>query len=209
MNNFQTTPPGMWRYRVPETGRWIKEFYAYNDLEAEIVKHYKANSLTAPADLRQRIVEQMCEQLPPGWCKDGSGLIGFVRGLLHEFQRVLQGTSTLVDWWIKGGKQRVSDAEVIRRTEICGKCIFNQPPVGCTACNIAALNKVVESAMGIDRLPSDSQLESCQVCGCTLRPKTRMPLDILLRHITEKQLAQFPPAHDNWPGCWLRETPPA
>lgn len=206
INNWSVTPPGLWRYRVPETGHWVRDFYAYNDLEDALRQYYKANALSMPSDVRNRVQEQMCEQLPPGWCKvEGAGVIGYVRGLLHEFQRVLQGTTTLADWWINGGKQRVSNEEVVRRSAICQKCIFNQPPVGCSACNIAALNRAVESTLGGDRLPTDAQLESCSICGCNLRVKTRIPLDILQRHINDQQRQQFPPQHNGFSGCWLRE----
>src|SRR2546429_180728 len=106
LNNPTMTPPGLFRYRVPETGQMIKEFYAYNDLEDAVVKHYRANKLAVPSDLRQLIIDQLCAQLPQGWCKDGTkGFVGFVRGLVAEFQRILMGTTTLADWLISSGGQ--------------------------------------------------------------------------------------------------------
>lgn len=209
LNNPNMTVPGLFRYRVPETGFFLKEFYAWNDLEDAVVKHYRANKLPVPSDLRQLILDQLCATLPQGWCRDGNqGFVGFVRGLLHEFQRVLMGTTTLADWLIKAGGQRVDDAEVNRRGQICQRCVFNQPPIGCSSCNLAALNKVVERAIGGHSLPIDAQLEACAVCGCSLKVKARLPMEVLNRHITDEQRRQFPPAHNGFVGCWLREQEP-
>src|SRR5437773_168592 len=163
LNNPNMTPPGLFRYRVPETGQWIRDIYAWNDLEDAIVKHYKANHLAVPSDLRQLILDQLCAQLPQGWCRDGTkGFVGFVRGLMHEFQRVLMGTTAIADWILTEGGKRVDDAEAMRRGEVCKRCVFNQPPIGCSTCSIAALNKIVEKFLAGQSLPIDSQLESCQ-----------------------------------------------
>ena len=207
-NNPNVTPPGLYRYRIPElTGpaAMVTDFYAYNDLENEVVARYKRNGKAVPGDLRQQITDQLCIQLPPGWCRDGAGLFGWARQLLHEFQRILSGTIVLADWWVSTGKKRVPTEEIIRRSAICQGCAFNQPPTGCSGCSMGALNKIVEAAVGNDRLPSDAGLEACAVCGCNLRVKTRIGLDVLQRHLTDEQKMQFPPAHNGWAGCWLRE----
>lgn len=210
-NNPNVTPPGLYRYRIPElTGpaAMVTDFYAYNDLENEVVARYKRNGKPVPSDLRQQITDQLCQQLPPGWCRDGTGLFGWAKQLLHEFQRILQGTITLADFWIREGKKRVSTEEIIRRSAICQGCAFNQPPTGCATCSMGALNRIVEAAVGGDRLPSDAGLEACAVCGCSLKVKSRLPLDVLQRHLTNEQKLQFPPAHGTFPGCWLREQEP-
>ncbi len=207
-NNVNTTPPGLYRYRIPElTGpaAMVTDFWAYNDLEAEVAARYRRNGLAVPGDLRQQITDQLCKQLPKGYCRDGTGLFGYFGQLLHAFQRILQGTITVADWWLAAGKQRVSTEEIQRRSAICQQCSFNQPPTGCATCSMAALNRIVESTLGNDRLPTDAGLEACVVCGCNLRVKVRIGKEVLLRHIPEAQQMQFPPAHGTFAGCWLRE----
>ncbi len=207
-NNPNVTPPGLYRYRIPElTGpaAMVTDFWAYNDLEAEVAARYRRNGLAVPGDLRQQITDQLCAQLPKGYCRDGTGLFGWAGQLLASFQRILSGTITLADFWIASGRKRVSTEEIERRSTICQGCAFNQPPTGCTGCNLAALNRIIEATVGGDRLPSDAGLESCQICGCGLRPKVRIPLDVLQRHLTDEQKRQFPPGNGQWPGCWLRE----
>ena len=202
-------PPGLFRYRVPETGYFSKDWYSWNDLEDDVVRNYRVNHLPVPTDLRQLMTDYLCKQLPEGWCRDGNrGFVGFVRGLLHEFQRILQGTITLSDWMLSEGAKRVDDSEAMRRASICQKCPFNQPPIGCSSCSIAALNKIVEKFLGGQSMPLDSQLESCMICGCHLRVKVRVPMDVLKRHIKPEQMLQFPPAHESFVGCWLREQEP-
>lgn len=208
LNNPNMTPPGLFRYRVPETGHIIKDYYSWNDIEEAVVKHYRANHLPVPGDLRQLIIDQLCQTLPNGWCRDSdrAGFIGFARGLMHEFQRIVQGTITLADWVVADGAERVDDAEVTRRGEICKRCVFNQPPIGCSSCSMATLNKIVEKFVGGQPLPIDNQLESCMICGCNLRVKARLSIDVLKRHIKPEQMLQFPPPHESFQGCWLRET---
>lgn len=207
-NNPNVTPPGLYRYRIPElTGEaaMVKDHYAYNDLEAEVIARYKRNGMSAPGDLRQRITDQLCQQLPIGWCRDGTGLFGWARQLLHEFQRILSGTITLADAWISSGKKRPSTEEIERRSAICQSCAFNQPPTGCASCSMGALTRVIDAALGNDRLPTDAGLEACAVCGCSLRLKVKISMDVLQRHLTDEQKMQFPPAHGVFKGCWLRE----
>lgn len=205
VRNYTETPPGLWRYRVPETGIWVKDFYAYNDLEAEVLRHYKANGKGAPSGLRQSIIDQMCQQLPEGWCHDGNRWLAIGQRFAAEFQRVLTGTTTLVDWWINAGRQRVSQEEADRRAEICSTCIFNQLPQGCTACNGKALRDLANQIVGGSATAFDSTLQACQICGCELRAKVWLPLDVLQRHIPAAQLAQFPPPNGAYKGCWLRD----
>lgn len=211
LTNPNQTPPGGFRYKVPDTGQWVpanyprEMIYSWNDLEEAVRGHYRANHIDPPANLRHAILDQLCQILPQGQCRDGNRIIGFFQGIVAEFQRIVQGTITLVDWWISSGRQRVSNEEIERRSVICGKCIFNAPPVGCSSCNIGILNKVVESAIGGDRVPTDDLLQSCTICGCHLRVKSRLPKEVLRRNIPEKQLAQLPPAHDGFPGCWVRD----
>lgn len=204
--NFTETPPGLYWYRVPDTGQRIPPtdgFYAFNDLEEAVAKHYRANAKVVPSDLRQQLIDQMCQHLPDGWCRDGNRILSLGVSLQNEFNRILQGTTTLVSWWLTG-RQKVEPAEAERRASICSKCVFNQPIVGCSACNSNALQGLVNQVVGSHPTTVDATLNACQICGCSLRAKVWLPLDLLVKHMPEAQRAQFPPAHNSFPGCWLR-----
>lgn len=204
INNWNTTPPGMWRFKVAQTGHWLRDFYAYNDLEDAARAYYKANALPFPSDFRQQLVDQMCDTLPPGWCKNGGRLADVGAAFSHEFQRVLQGTATLVNWFL-AGREKVPSVEAERRAIICATCIFNRAPQGCTACNVGAVTKLVQQVVGGVPTSQDAKLLACQICGCDLKAKVWLPLAVLQRHIPAKQQEQFPPAYRGFAGCWLRE----
>lgn len=208
INNWNMTPPGLWRYRIPEiadaTVAWVKGFYAYNDLEAEIHRRYKANGIGVPADLRQLIVEQLCQTLPEGWCNDGSLLSKIGTAISREFNRVVQGTTTLLDWWVSSGRRKVPLEEANRRAAICATCVFNAEPAGCTNCNKGVLPNLAKAIVGGEPTAYENSLQSCFVCGCALSAKVHLPLDVLKAHIKPAQLAQFPPPHPGFAGCWLR-----
>lgn len=205
--NFTDVPPGMYWF-LTETGQRVppseQGYYGFNDLEEAVARHYRANAKVVPNDLRQRIIDQMCQHLPDGWCRDGNRLISYGVNFQNEFNRVLQGTTTLVDWFLHG-RQRVEQSEANTRAATCATCIFNQPVVGCTSCNLKTVQALVSQVAGGRTTPHDAALHACQICGCDLKAKVHLPLEVLQRHIPEKQASQYPPAHDAFPGCWLRK----
>ena len=208
LKNPNECPPGQFRYRIPELQgevAWVKGYWNYNDLEKEVLRRYKANSITAPSDLRNQIMTQLCEQLPPDRCTDTDRIRSWGRDLARAFDRVMQGTSTLLDWLVRGNREQVPDEEASRRAAICATCIFNADPEGCSQCNMKALRSLADAIVGGNRQPWDAQLKSCGICGCTLSAKVRLPLDVLRRHLKPEQLTQLPPAYPGFAGCWLRE----
>lgn len=201
---FSEAPPIL-RYRVPETGELVPargmEVPNYNDLEDVVRAYYRANKLSVPPNLPLLIQDQLCRVIPSRFCadehgnvlRDGSTVFGF------NFDIVKQGTATLVDWFVRGAATRVSSTETVRRSEICRTCSFNQPVPGCTSCNSTALHALVNKIVGGETLTSDAALHGCSICGCSLKAKTRLPLDVLRRHTSEEQLNKFP-AH-----CWMKD----
>lgn len=211
--NPTMTPPGLYRYRIegitnPEVAL-VKGYYGYNDLEAEVIKRLKSNHLPVPPDLRQKIIDQLCASLPAGWCSDGSMLSRLGANISHEFARVLQGTATLVDWWVSDGRARVPLDEADRRASICAGCEFNAPPAGCTNCNKGAIANITQKIVGGQPTKHDAALQACSVCGCDLKAKVHLKLETLQRHMSKAQLAQLPPARNGKQACWLRIEEPA
>lgn len=207
------TPPGLWRFRIegikdPEVAM-VKGYYGYNDLEAEVIRRLKANHLPIPTDLRQRIVDQLCATLPDGWCSDGSVLGRLGTAMSHEFSRILQGTTTLVDWFVSDNRAKVPIEEANRRASICVGCVFNAPVAGCANCQKNSLNNVAQKIVGGQPTAYDNSLAACVICSCDLRAKVHLPLATLQRNMTAGQLAQLPPAHNGQPACWLRPEEPA
>lgn len=200
---FSEAPPYL-RYIVPETGQVVPQAHAsvhnYHDLRDAVISYYKANRLPVPGDLDVKIQDHVCQQIPARFCKDEHGAHRGGGGVFggFDFSAVLQGTRTLANWFMAGMK-RVDEAEVTRRTAICTICAFNRQPEGCTSCNMPALMDLVNTVVGGKDLSGDSNLRGCQICSCSLRAKTRIPLEVLRRHTGAEQLARFP-NH-----CWMKD----
>lgn len=205
ITNFRETPPGGYKYLVPELSRWVPDpavhgsssFFTFEDLEAAVRAIYKANSIPPPADLTAQMMDQICHSIPGHFCEDEYGRRR--RGSSWQFnvQAVVQGTLTL-GRWLGQGLPTVDQAEIIRRSSICASCPFNQQPEGCTSCNAASLLNALGPFVTGSPLPSDGALKSCRICSCALRLKVRLPLDTLLKHIPAEQLSELPS------NCWLK-----
>lgn len=215
IRNMHVTPPNGWRYKVPETGTWIPDnsgdmVLSYENLVAKITKHYAANGMGMPVDIRQRIMAQMCPTLPPGYCYDGQKRLSVTASLRQSWSQIVEGTQVLADWWATS-REYVEQTEADARAKICLACPYNGPPHGCPSCGgkLGTLRELILKIRGDRKTVLDDKLRSCYVCGCELRAKVWLPLDLLRRHITPEQLKQFPRenAFPNFAGCWLVKEP--
>lgn len=201
MPNLETGVPGSWRFLVKETKQWFRNYVALGDLERDLAKHYKANQLPVPADLRQQIIDQICPDLPAGWCEyAGRPLPENALNRHLTFADVLAGTRT-IGTWLVGGCPRVEPQEASRRAFICARCQYNVQPSGCPSCN-SPLHSVVNTIVGGAKTPEDANLRACKICGCSLKAKVWFPIDILRKYMSEGQQSLFP----QW--CWLARTSP-
>lgn len=195
------TPPGGHRFFCEPTKRWIPvdaPAHNYHDLRDAVVSHYKANNLQPPPDLDRVIQDQECSRLPAGWCKDEYGNFNFDGTDCSSLQALVQGTATLAEWKLKGSVI-VEDTEVMRRSQICAKCPFNGVVANCSVCGMKAVKDIVDKIVGGNALATDTSLQHCTICCCSLQAKVRIPLDILRHHTPEKQMARLP---DH---CWIKE----
>lgn len=212
--NLSTTPPGMFKYKVPETGVWIptgigaEGFFGFNDLLDAVKAHYKANGALAPGDLPQRMIDQMCQRLPPGYCRnDDRRVLSIAGDLIQSLMMIKQGTETILDWQLRHGGEVVAQAVADQRASVCAQCPLNGPPVGCPTCGgaLPLLRQMVDKFTGQRKTGLDEKLHACYVCGCELRVKVWLPLPLLLRHLSPSHLARFPKPQTwlGFPGCWL------
>lgn len=189
------TPPGGWRYKVPETGQDFSE-PSLDSLIQKLLHHYKANGYTPPADLPILIEDFVCNRIPD-YCTGNEPIKPrFIAGMAHTFHMVVQGTRTLISW-AGQGFQKVSIERSEVRAEICVSCPNNQEPEGCTACNINGLRDLTDKIAGKQTTKYDGALKACKVCSCQLKAKTRLPIEALWPHMSGEQKAALPER------CWL------
>jgi hypothetical protein len=203
LTNRIQSPPGGWRYRVEALAEraphlvWVGPMTTFNDLRTEVHKRCSANGLTPPSD--SSLEDQLCQMLPTGYCVDVDGMptrkAGSFAVMASTFK---QGTKTLYSWW-KGGMQRVSNDEIVRRSYICNECPENRSIEQCSACAMKGVRALINEIVANTALPTDQLLKACAVCQCSLPAKVRMPLETLLPHIPKDQFARLPSK------CWLRD----
>ena len=194
--NQTQAPPGGWRFHVVETGRTIKGVNR-GQLIQELEKHYTANSLAIPNDIPGMIEAFICQE-QPGYCigDAGPGTPSRWASFKKTIAQVTSGTRTLSSWVVKG-RPLVSQEEADRRAEICSTCQFNVSPSGCTGCSMGTLREVINSLVGNKITKDDAKLQSCSICGCALKAKVWVPLDIIQRFLP-KAMKEELPGH-----CWV------
>lgn len=202
--NRSQAPPGSWRYRIEALAEraphlvWVSATTFY-DLVNEVNKRCAANGITPPDPLD--IENQICQSLPSGYCTDSNGVPTAKSGTFAVMVAAFkQGTKSLITWW-GNGKRRVNENEIVRRSYICNQCPENRPIEGCTACAMKGVHALVNQIVADTTLPTDSLLQACAVCQCSLKAKVRFHLDDLRPHIPKSQLARLPEK------CWILEEP--
>lgn len=199
-------PPGGFSYVVPETGITIGKppMTCLDDLCKAVLAHYVANRLTPPSNLAALVEDNVCRRLGPSWCESTHGVPWTKNAGLpaFSFAQVKQATHTLLSWFREGFAE-VPVAQMESRATTCLSCPMHAMPDGCSACNMADIFSLVVTG---HRLPTDTSLKACRVCGCSLRVKTKLPLATILKHTPALQLAAFPQ------NCWIvrerAEAPP-
>lgn len=199
LNNDSVTPPGGWQFRVPQTGKTFSGA-TYDALRVELGKHVRAHSLPMPS--RDEIEDYICRQLGSAakeYCTDDQTNMPVHNpdSCYLTFKQVLTGTRVLAAWVIQG-RQRVDGVEAENRARICANCDQNRVIHGCKGCSMPALREAINSVVAGGRTTVDEQLNACCQCGCSLKAKVWLPLDLIHAHQSEDVNARLP-AH-----CWMK-----
>lgn len=191
----RSTPPGgIYFYQVPET-RTVLEHPVLDVLMINLRAHYTNNKIDIPADLRARVEDWMCRQMPPGVC-EGTPEPGvrvrrvLTKDMVRDFSRLLFERALSL---VGRGRFYVEQAEAERRAAICVACP-RQDPSFCVTCDqletfaakfLASPEKQVTTF--------DSRLSVCTECGCLLRTKVWVHKDAM-RRLTQRE-------YPKW--CWM------
>lgn len=194
LNRKDEIPPGGYRYLVPETRTWITGVN-FDEWLKNIKKHYAANNFVPPQNLLEKIEDELCKIIPPGWCNHNPP----ARGVRLTMSGVIAGTKTLLSF-VASGRKKVAQEEADKRAETCSRCIYNQKPDGCHSCSISALHEVVNAVVGVEKTKYSELLNGCALCSCSLKAKVWLDLELLQSHTSEDINNQLP----EW--CWLKKT---
>lgn len=196
-----SVPPGCYRFTVPETGYRIANEHTITGLYLRIQQHYKDNNIPLPEDWKERVEDQMCKQLPEGWCTYVDGQPSNPENLITA-ENIVKGITSLYNMAIetlKGEDVFVSQEEADQRAAICARCYQNKPSNFCMGCG--AMRKVTElvaKVKGSRKTNIDNRLQNCGICGCRNEAIVHVKRNILLSGEKSATTESRP----NW--CWLK-----
>ena len=204
LKRFDSVVPGRgsFRFTVPETGYRIENEHTMNGLLARVEQHYEDNNIHLPKDWKESVENQLCLQLPEGWCEytDGTPARGSVPILSAE--NLIKGVTslaTMVASAVKGDDVFVSQEEANRRAEICARCYQNINAGFCTSCGaMQQLTNLVAKVRGSRKTPSDKNLQNCGICGCRNEAIVHVNRKVLL----SGEKSETTQARPDW--CWVK-----
>lgn len=195
-----TVPPGGVSFWQAETRTRLTAPSVWYCAEL-VIKHRVANGLPTSPDretVMLEIEDQLCKTMPPNVCRDPQGVVK-VSGKDSTLATIIRGAETLGDFFFRRGRPRVTIEQATERARVCGNCFANKKPEGCTPCNSAFIQDLIVKMVGGEAsTPHDNHLHACAYCGCLLRAKVHVKLDVLLDHTPPEQLAEMPDF------CWLK-----
>jgi hypothetical protein len=192
-----TVPPDGYRFFQAETRTTVRA-PDYDNLFVEVAKHRKVNNIPIGALWQAEVEDQLCQQLPAGFCKEQHPALD-QRNVFTRvgWDDVLRGTQSVVSWAVHGGRY-VDQALANSRAAICARCYYNVQIGGlCGACT--ALQNLVAKTTSGRHTSSDPYLKACAVCKCANAVQVHMPIEDLAKGVPEAMMGQFPAF------CWKKQ----
>lgn len=201
LNEFQrpdSVPPGgVFFYELEVAGSSPVRFESHKtvqDLVWQITSYCELNKIEPPPHLKAVVVEYMCDNLPPGFCRQSSSN---VRKFLTITQ-IKDFTSLIFKRaFMKNPLNFLAPlTQAESRAQICSTCPLNDRS-RCTVCG--GLLSLIRKLVGRRETSYDPVLGTCSLCGCLLRVKVHVSSESL-------KLATKKPPEDQIPDfCWLHE----
>ncbi len=164
--------------------------------------HCQANDIPIGSQFREQVIERMCD-----WYAERHGIhictemrrVVAVRETPITLQQVLVGTKTIIDWKVMSGGAVVDVDTANHRAGVCLDCRQHVTGTGCEGCKGGVLRDLVAKFLGGRATGKTANLLVCAVCGCALKVKVWLPLDVIHRHVPDSWNAMFPPE------CWAKK----
>ena len=191
------TPPCGWIYEVEHDGE-VFTFQApmRTALFQELRSWYARKELEWPGDeeMTARVEEYICAKVPKGFCKGDKDR---EHNPVFSIRSIRAATQLFTAKLFKGEDFFVDQEEANRRALTCANCPQNLHGI-CTGCVGSEFQDILAQFVRAGRkTPYDQALDTCKVCGCLLRAKVHVSMEVL-----EKL-----PKHTFPSNCWLYNTP--
>jgi hypothetical protein len=200
LNEFQrpdSVPPGgVYFYELDVGGGApvrFESFRTVEDLVWQIESYCGLNNRAPPDHLKAVVLEFMCDNLPPGFCRTSA--YNVKRSL--TLSQVKDFTNVLFRRALSSGAAFLAPQAVAEeRARICTTCPLNDRSK-CTVCG--GLLALVRKLVGRRETRHDQLLGTCALCGCLLSVKVHVSSEAL------KASTNKPPAEQIPDFCWLNE----
>lgn len=200
--NLVNTPPGGWRYLVPDTEKLIGPFSGWGQLHDMLAGHYRAAGYEMPADIFDKVQAYICEQSPEHCgvaspeAKEENRIVKAFKQGKHTFHLAIRCLSTLVSHRAGSGEKPPLELQE-KRAAVCVACPKNTEVEGCSMCNFKQLKRLVEKLVGAKKTTLDAQLKFCEVCHCANSAKIATKHEAIWTHLPQSQREALPSL------CWL------
>lgn len=198
--NTTNTPPGGWRYVVPETSWKCGPFSNWPQLHDNLKLHYDSSGYVFPSDIFDFVEKQICDENTE-YCGEAITFMGrfinIATSLRHTFSAAYSCLVALVSNRAGSG-ERPTQELADQRASVCAVCPENGDIESCNHCNIKSINRLVEKLVGARKTTSDSQLKFCKVCHCNLRAKIWTKHEAMWNHMSDSRKEALPDT------CWLK-----
>jgi len=202
LNRTDQVPPGNYRFTVPETGYHIGGMFTISDLYDKVERHYNDNNIPLPDNWRDKVVDQLCQQLPAGWCFYDDGKQHEGNDSILSFDNILKGVKSLAaiaSNVVAGQDPFVDQNEAEERAKICARCFYNQKSNFCMGCGGArVILDMVGEVKGSRKTSIDYALQNCGICGCRNDAIVHVKKNLLLTGEKQETTNKRP----DW--CWMK-----
>lgn len=184
------SPPGGWKYTVPETGMTIQAPYG-KMLRKRVINHLLANSLPVPDE--EVLTDAICRESGHGGPYCGVAQPPPPEGVrLMTWSQAKRFISTIME--VARDRQFVSPEEAERRAAICAQCPALTSVSGCRGCS-SVFRQAAQFIRGREvRFPKGK--EFCGACGCY------GPLKVLIPNGTLNRAEEGADKPQYEEGCW-------
>lgn len=191
-----SVPPIGYVYEIIHDGAsFTFQGHSMEQLLRQLKVWYYSKEVEWPGDgeMEARVQEFICKYVPPGFCTGGTDMpkVPFL-----STPAIRDGTRLIIKRMVKGKKALVPPEEAERRARICANCPQNLHGI-CTSCAGNEFQDLFQWFVSRGRRTTvDSVLDTCYTCGCLLKAKVHVDLEVL------KTLEK----HSYPSNCWLHGT---
>ena len=209
INPSANIPSRGWSARQPETGAVLKGLSLKETMQ-NVQRYREANKLPVEVNLRRQVELQICDTMSDEdagiYCtflsEDDAGNPAPLRNFhstVSDLENFGKAVKSVLETAAKNTSLHVSQEEANKRAAICASCQYNLPIANCWGCG--TLGSLYRGIVGFMATANDTQLRSCDMCGCDNKTQVHFTKEVLQLAASKQGLVatKFP----DW--CWKKE----